>query len=72
MKKIHTRRKRKHGLSTKKRHYRYFHATIRKKRPRTFFSEEQAHNWAKNIGLEKDKYEVLLTKHNRKFKIVTK
>lgn len=72
MKKIHTRRKRKLGLNSKRSHYNFFHKTVKKKRPRTFVSEEKASQWAKEIGLEKDKYSVVSTKHDRKFKIMTK
>ncbi len=52
MKKIHTRTKRKYGLSTSFRHKFFFKGVERKPRPKTFNSEEAAHNYAKSNNIK--------------------
>lgn len=71
MKKIYTRAKRKLELSTHLRHYNFFHPGIkRKKRPKTFKTEESAHAWALNHGLKPEEYYLKLVKKGKKFQIV--
>ncbi len=71
MKKIHTRIKRKYGLSTHKNWYYFFHPTlVKRKRPKTFKTEEAANDWASNHGLKPEEYWLKSVKHNKKFQIV--
>lgn len=70
MKKIHTGVKRKFGLSRSLRHYRFFHPGIRKHRPKTFKTEESAHQWASKHGLKKEQYYLKSAKKGKKFQVV--
>lgn len=71
MKKIHTRIKRKYGLSSHKNWYYFFHpALAKRKRPKTFKTEETANAWALNHGLKPGQYYLKKVKRNRKFEIV--
>lgn len=70
MAKIHTRAKRKYGLSTKHGHYRYFHRIKKKNRPKTFKAEEYAHAWASKHNLKPEQYYLKKAKKNKKFQIV--
>ena len=73
MRKIHTRLKRKHGLSTHKNWYSLFHNIHPKRiRPKTFKTEEAAHAWASNHNLKPDQYFLKPAKKNKKFQIVVK
>jgi len=72
MRKIHTRLKRMHGLSTHKNwYYKFFHPEERI-RPKTFKTEEAAHSWAKNNGIKEENYFLNPAKRNKKFQIVIK
>ena len=70
MVKIHTRAKRKYGLSTRYRHYNYFHRIKKKNRPKTFKTEESAHAWASRHNLKPEQYYLRKTKRNKKFQVV--
>ena len=69
MKKIHSRIKRKYRLSTHVGQHHFFHPNKRK-RPKTFKTEESAHNWAKEHGISN--YSLKKVKRDKKFQIVTK
>jgi hypothetical protein len=71
MKKIHTRVKRKFGLSTHLRHYYSFHEKIGANRPKTFSSEELARKWAAQNGLEEGKYSLKKTKLGKRFQVIS-
>lgn len=60
-KKIHTRQKR--YMSKEK-------GRNRKKRPKTFKTEESAHAWALKHGLKPEQYYLKKVKRNKKFQIV--
>lgn len=69
MGKIHTRTKRRHGLSTHTRH-RYFFSNIPpKNRPKTFKSEEKAKEWAEKQGFKGYKLVNLKSEESSKKKI---
>ena len=70
MKKIHTRAKRKWGLSTHLSHYRFFHPKPNKNRPKTFKTEEAANARALKNGLKTEEYYLKKVKHENKFQIV--
>jgi len=71
MKKIHTRMKRKIGLSTHKNPYYLFHSTlVQKHRPKSFKTEEAANSWAFNHGLKPEQFYLKKVKHNKKFQVV--
>jgi hypothetical protein len=73
MKKLHTKYKRKFGLSTKTGHYRYFHPVNQKtSRPRTFKTEEAADAWAQKNGLKQGQYSLKKVKCDKKFQVVVK
>lgn len=72
MRKVHTRTKRKLGLSTHLAHYKFFHSGVKKpSRPKTFKTEESANAWALSHGLKPEYYSLKKVKKNRKFQIVT-
>lgn len=71
MKKIHTRAKRKWGLSTHLSQYRFFHpGPDKKNRPKTFKTEEAANAWALKNGLRTEQYNLKKVKRGKKFQIV--
>ena len=70
MKKIHTKVKRKFGLSSNKGQYKFFHPSKKTNRPKTFVSESQAKEWAKLKGLKEGEYTLKSVKHNKRFQIV--
>jgi len=70
MAKVHTRVKRKFGLSTRFRHDNFFHPTVRKKRPKTFNTEKAANAWALNHGLKPGQYSLKNAKRDKKLRIV--
>jgi len=72
MAKIHTRIKRRYGLSTTQRHYPYFHGIEKKHRPKTFNTEEAANAWALKQGLKPGQYHIKKVKHNKKFQVVAR
>jgi len=72
MGKIHTRVKRKLGLSTHLRHYLHFHPGIKRNRPKTFTTEESAHTWAAKQNLKPEQYFLKPAKYNKKFMVVVK
>ncbi len=73
MARIHTRVKRRFGLSTHLSHYKFFHTgTKRKNRPKTFKIEEAANEWALKQGLKPEQYFLKKVKKNKKFQIVNK
>ena len=69
MRKIHTREKRKFGLSRNKNWYYFFHP-VKRRRPKTFKTEEAANTWASKHGLKQDQYYFKKVKLNKKFQIV--
>ncbi|MAE42617.1 hypothetical protein CMO93_02510 [Candidatus Woesearchaeota archaeon] len=69
MSKIHTRVKRKLGLTTSLRHRRFGSKTS-KHGPRTFKTEEAAHQWATGKNINKGTYKLVPAKKNKRFKIV--
>jgi len=71
MGKMHTRAKRKLGLTTSLRHRRLGSKTS-KHGPRTFKTEESAHKWAAEHKLDKGKYTLVPAKKRKKFKIAMK
>lgn len=70
MKKIHTKVKRKFGLSTNKGQYIFFHPKPKVARPKTFASEALAKEWAKQHELKEGDYTLKLVKRNKRFQIV--
>jgi len=71
-KKVHTRVKRRRGLTTSKRHYGYFHNLKTPNRPKTFKTEDAANARAKRDGLKDSEYVLVKVKKGKKFKIETK
>ena len=69
MTKIHTRVKRRFGLSTRFSHYSFFHPHIKKNRPRTFKTEEAANTWALSHSLKEEQYYLKGVKKGKKFQI---
>jgi len=67
--KIHTRQKRNYRLATHVSQNHFFHAKKRK-RNKTFKSEEDAHIWASESNLKKDEYSLKKVKRNKRFEIV--
>ena len=67
--KIHTRKKRRFGLSTHLNHYKFFHSGVKKNRPKTFKTEEAANEWALRNKLKPDEYYLKSVKRNKKFQI---
>ena len=65
MKKLHTRQKRKLGIASTKSGKEL--TKKRKKRPKTFKTEEAAHKWAETHGFVKGKYELIKVKKGKKF-----
>ena len=72
MAKIHTRIKRRLGLSTHLRHYLHLHPGIKRNRPKTFTTEEGAHTWAAKQNLKPEQYSLKPAKYNKKFMVVVK
>ena len=70
MAKIHTRIKRRYGLSTSHGHYSYFHGAGKNNRPKTFNTEESANTWALKQGFKPEQYDLKKVKHNKKFQVV--
>ena len=70
MAKIHTRIKRRYGLSTSHGHHSYFHGIGKKNRPKTFNTEESANAWALKQGLKPEQYSIKNVKRNKKFQMV--
>ena len=70
MAKIHTRIKRRYGLSTTHGHYTYFHGIEKKHRPKTFKTEEAANAWAFKHGLKPKRYYLKNVKRSKKFQIM--
>ena len=66
---MHTRAKRKLGLTSSLRHG---SSSIKKNRPKTFKTEESAHKWADDNKLDKSKYDLVPAKKRLKFKIAMK
>ncbi|MBU3941430.1 MAG: hypothetical protein KKF74_00795 [Nanoarchaeota archaeon] len=72
MAKMHTRIKRRMGLSTHLKHYKNSHSVIKISRPKTFTTEEGAHTWAAKQNLKPEQYSLKTAKHNKKFMVVVK
>ena len=72
MAKIHTRQKRKFRLTTHKNQYSFFHPTESMHRPKTFASEEKAHEWAAKNKLPQGSYTLKAAKGGSKFKVVAR
>ena len=72
MARMHTRIKRRYGLSTSHGHYSYFHGIRKKNRPKTFKTEEAANVWALKQGLKPEQYSLKNVKHNKKFQVVVR
>ena len=70
MKKIHTKVKRKFGLSTNRSQYKFFHPSAKSSRPKTFVSGAKADDWAKLNGLKVGEYTLKSVKRNKRFEIV--
>lgn len=70
MAKIHTRAKRKLGLTSSFRHNNAGKGS--KNGAKTFKTEESAHKWAASNKLDTGKYDLVPAKKNIKFKIVMK
>lgn len=69
---MHTRAKRKLGLTTSHRYRKSNLGLVNKRGQKTFKTEETAHKWASEHKLDKDKYTLVLAKKRKKFKIVMK
>lgn len=72
MGKMHTRAKRKLGLTTSMSHRKTNLGFVKKRGPRTFKTEETAHKWAAEHKLDKGKYTLVPAKKRKKFKIAMK
>ncbi|MFH1848892.1 MAG: hypothetical protein ABH879_01770 [archaeon] len=70
VKKIHTRIKRMHYLSTHLRHHTFFHKGTTKVGAKTFKTQESADAWAKVHGLGPEDYHLKSVKRNKRFQIV--
>ena len=70
MSKVHTRVKRRSGLTRRAKHYSYFHPKAGKRRPKTFKTEGAAKAWALSNGLKDGQYHLEKAKKGRKFKVV--
>ncbi len=70
MAKIHSRIKRRYGLSTSHGHYRYFHRKGKNRRPKTFNTEESANAWALKQGLKPEQYSLKNAKSGKKLQVV--
>ncbi len=68
--KIHTREKRKWGLSTHRRWLRYFHPVPKVNRSKTFRTTDGAERWASEQGLRDDEYVLTAAKRGKRFKVV--
>ena len=67
---MHTRAKRKLGLTTSFRHGKSNRGLVKKHGSRTFKTEESAHKWAADNKLDKGNYNLVSAKKRKKFKIV--
>ncbi len=72
MAKMHTRIKRRMGLSTHLKHYRNSNSVIKSSRPKTFNTEESAHTWAAKQNLKPEQYSLKPAKYNKKFMVMVK
>jgi len=72
MGKMHTRAKRKLGLTTSISYRKRKQGLVSKNGPKTFKSEESAHKWAADNKLDKGKYTLVPAKKRKKLKIVMK
>lgn len=72
MKKVHTRSKRKKGLSTRFRHTARLRGTARKKRLKTFATLQEAETFMKEHGYETNAYQALPAKKGKRFAIKKK
>ena len=70
MNKIHTRLKRRAGLTRRAKHYSYFHPSAGKRRPKTFKTEDAAKAWALSMELKEGQYCLEKAKKGKKFKVV--
>jgi len=70
MAKMHTRIKRRLGLSTHLKHYRNSNSVIKSSRPKTFKTEEGAKAWAEKNKLKTEQYSLKPAKNNKKFIVV--
>ena len=70
MGRLHTRAKRKLGLTTSLRYRNINRGLVKKHGTRTFKTEESAHKWAAEHKLDKGKYTLVPAKKRKKFKIV--
>ena len=66
---MHTRAKRKLGLTTSFRYRKTNRGLVKKHGPKTFKTEESAHKWAAENKLDKGKYNLVPAKKRKKFKI---
>lgn len=72
MGKIHTGVKRRKGLTTSSKHYFYFHPMGKKRRAKTFRTEEAAHAWASSKGLNEGQYSLNAVKKGKRLQVVIK
>ena len=70
MSKVHTRVKRREGLTRRAKHYSYFHPSAKKNRPKTFKTEGAAKAWALSNGLKEGQYSLKKAKRRKKFQVV--
>lgn len=71
MPKIHTRIKRKYGLSRRLNPYCYFHPTKKIRRAKTFKTEKDANAWAVSKGLGQGQYYLKSVKKGKKLQVMT-
>ena len=69
---MHTRIKRKRGLTIHLKHYRNSNSMVKINRPKTFNTEESAHACAAKSNLKPEQYSIKPAKRNKKFMIVVK
>ena len=69
---MHTRVKRKLGLTTSFSYRKTNQGLVKKHGPKTFKTEESAHKWAVEHKLDNGKYTLVPAKKRKKFKIVMK
>lgn len=71
MSKVHTRIKRKYGLTTSFRNTK-LGSGQKKPRPRTFKTEEAAKLWASQNNIKQDSFTLIKVKKDKRFQIVKK
>ena len=67
---MHTRIKRKRGLTSHLKHNKNSNSMIKINRPKTFKTEEGARSWAEKNKLKHEQYTIEKAKRNKKFMVV--